>query len=138
MRDDIFIHFAGKYFYLFRRKIFLFISQVCFIRVSRPATPVVYANDEPFAIGKAKILRKSDADQVLVVAAGVTLHEALKAADTLAEAGVHVRVMDPFTIKPLDIQAVQDNAAACNGRVITVEDHYPEVSEMCFALKIFH
>ena len=117
----------------------IFISQVCFIRVSRPATPVVYANDEPFAIGKAKILRKSDADQVLVVAAGVTLHEALKAADTLAEAGVHVRVMDPFTIKPLDIQAVQDNAAACNGRVITVEDHYPEVSEICPCIKkIFH
>ena len=47
--------------------------------------------------------------------------------------------MDPFTIKPLDIQAVQDNAAACNGRVITVEDHYPEVSEICPCIKkIFH
>merc|ERR1719328_1078771 len=99
---------------------------ICFIRVSRPATPVVYANDEKFEIGKAKILRKSDNDQVLVVAAGVTLFEALKAADTLAEAGVNIRVMDPFTIKPLDITAVQDNAAACHGRVITVEDHYPE------------
>lgn len=99
---------------------------VCFLRVSRPATPVVYANDEQFAIGKAKILRKSDSDQVLVIGAGVTLHEALKAADTLKEAGVNIRVMDPFTIKPLDIQAVQDNAAACNGRIITVEDHYPE------------
>ena len=126
---DVLKYFMGKN---------IFISQVCFIRVSRPATPVVYANDEPFAIGKAKILRKSDADQVLVVAAGVTLHEALKAADTLAEAGVHVRVMDPFTIKPLDIQAVQDNAAACNGRVITVEDHYPEVSEICPCIKKFN
>ena len=95
--------------------------------MSRPATPVVYANDEQFAIGKAKILRKSDSDQVLVIGAGVTLHEALKAADSLKEAGVNIRVMDPFTIKPLDIQAVQDNAAACNGRIITVEDHYPEV-----------
>merc|ERR1719154_423465 len=99
---------------------------VCFLRVSRPATPVVYANDEQFAIGKAKILRKSDSDQVLVIGAGVTLHEALKAPDSLKEAGVNIRVMDPFTIKPLDIQAVQDNAAACNGRIITVEDHYPE------------
>merc|ERR1740128_234585 len=99
---------------------------VCFLRVSRPATPVVYANDEQFAIGKARILRKSDSDQVLVIGAGVTLHEALKAADSLKEAGVNIRVMDPFTIKPLDIQAVQDNAAACNGRIITVEDHYPE------------
>ena len=97
--------------------------------MSRPATPVVYANDEVFAIGKAKILRKSDSDQVLVIGAGVTLHEALKAADSLKEAGVNIRVMDPFTIKPLDIQAVQDNAAACNGRIITVEDHYPEVNK---------
>ena len=105
--------------------------------MSRPATPVVYANDEQFAIGKAKILRKSDSDQVLVIGAGVTLHEALKAADSLKEAGVNIRVMDPFTIKPLDIQAVQDNAAACNGRIITVEDHYPEVTkypdEFCFS-----
>ena len=100
--------------------------------MSRPATPVVYANDEKFEIGKAKILRKSDNDQVLVVAAGVTLAEAIKAADKLKEAGVNVRVMDPFTIKPLDIKAVQDNAAACNGRVITVEDHYPEVKKKYF------
>jgi len=94
--------------------------------VSRPATPVVYPNDEVFTVGKAKVVRKSDSDQVLVVAAGVTLHEAIKAADTLAEKGINIRVMDPFTIKPLDIAAVQDNAAACNGRIITVEDHYPE------------
>jgi len=100
---------------------------ICFLRVSRPATPVVYPNDEVFTIGKAKVVRKSDSDQVLVVAAGVTLHEAIKAADTLAEKGINIRVMDPFTIKPLDIAAVQDNAAACNGRIITVEDHYPEV-----------
>ena len=53
--------------------------------MSRPATPVVYPNDEIFTIGKAKVVRKSDSDQVLVVAAGVTLHEAIKAADTLAE-----------------------------------------------------
>ena len=97
---------------------------------------MVYANDEKFEIGKAKIVRKSDNDQVLVVAAGVTLFEALKAADTLAEAGVNIRVMDPFTIKPLDIKAVQDNAAACNGRVITVEDHYPEVRVEIFLIRV--
>merc|ERR1740131_606322 len=99
---------------------------VCFLRVSRPATPIVYSNQEPFEIGKAKIVRKSDNDQVLVVAAGVTLAEAIKAADILAEKGVNIRVLDPFTIKPLDITAVQDNAAACGGRIIVVEDHYPE------------
>merc|ERR1719325_506855 len=76
---------------------------ICFVRVSRPATPIIYNNQEQFAIGKAKIVRKSDSDQVLVVAAGVTLAEAFKAADMLAEKGINIRVMDPFTIKPLDI-----------------------------------
>eukprot|EP00092_Neocalanus_flemingeri_P039953 GFUD01043521.1.p1 GENE.GFUD01043521.1~~GFUD01043521.1.p1 ORF type:complete len:623 (+),score=199.03 GFUD01043521.1:62-1930(+) len=99
---------------------------ICFIRVSRPATPVIYSNQEQFTIGKAKIVRKSDSDQVLVVAAGITLAETMKAADMLAAKGINIRVMDPFTIKPLDITAVQDNAAACGGRIITVEDHYPE------------
>jgi len=99
---------------------------VCFVRVSRPATPVIYDNLEPFEIGKAKVVRRSDSDQVLVVAAGITLVEATKAADQLAAKGINIRVLDPFTIKPLDTKAVLDNAAACNGRVVTVEDHYPE------------
>jgi len=99
---------------------------ICFVRVSRPATPVIYNNQEEFIVGKAKIVRRSDSDQVLVVAAGITLAETMKAADMLAAKGINIRVMDPFTIKPLDITAVQDNAAACGGRVITVEDHYPE------------
>merc|ERR1711874_626114 len=99
---------------------------ICFVRVSRPATPIIYGNQEQFRIGEAKIVRRSDSDQVLVVAAGITLAETVKAADILADKGINIRVMDPFTIKPLDITAVQDNAAACGGRVITVEDHYPE------------
>merc|ERR1712142_1308238 len=74
---------------------------ICFVRVSRPATPIIYNNQEQFAIGKAKIVRKSDSDQVLVVAAGVTLAEAVKAADLLSEKGINIRIMDPFTIKPL-------------------------------------
>jgi len=99
---------------------------ICFVRVSRPATAVIYANDEKFEIGKAKIVRRSDSDQVLVIASGITLSEAIKAADALAGQGVNVRVMDPFTIKPLDVGAVREHAAACGGRVVTVEDHYPE------------
>jgi len=99
---------------------------ICFVRVSRPATPIIYNNQDQFSIGQARIVRRSDADQVLVVAAGVTLVEATKAADILADKGINIRVMDPFTIKPLDTKAVVDNAAACGGRVITVEDHYPE------------
>ena len=100
---------------------------ICFIRVSRPATPIVYNNEETFEIGKAKILRKSDNDQVLVIGAGVTLEEALNAAKDLESfSGLSVRIMDPFTIKPLDAEAVVEHALECGGRVLTVEDHYPE------------
>merc|ERR1711915_856020 len=99
---------------------------ITFIRASRPALPVMYSNDEKFEIGKAKIVRQSNNDQVLVIAAGVTLYEAVKAADQLSASGINIRVMDPFTIKPLDWVAVQNNSAACSGRVVTVEDHYPE------------
>merc|ERR1719187_3173220 len=99
---------------------------ICYLRATRPALPVLYSPEETFRHGQAKLVRQSDKDQVLVVAAGVTLFEALKAADTLAAAGVKVRVMDPFTIKPLDWEAVRGHAAVCGGRVVTVEDHYPE------------
>jgi len=99
---------------------------VCYVRVGRPACPVIYKNDEVFQVGKAKIVVESDKDAVLVIAAGITLFEALAAAEKLAEDGIKIRVMDPFTIKPLDTAAVQKHAAACGGRVITVEDHYPE------------
>merc|ERR1711881_16222 len=75
---------------------------VTFLRAGRPATPVVYKNDETFQVGKAKIVKEAEGDQVLVIGAGITLFEAIKAAETLAETGVKVRVMDPFTVKPLD------------------------------------
>ncbi|XP_044741172.1 transketolase-like protein 2 isoform X2 [Chrysoperla carnea] len=99
---------------------------VCFIRTSRPNTLNVYPNNEKFEIGKAKIIKQSAKDQVLIIGAGITLHEGLSAAATLAKAGINARVMDPFTIKPLDVNAVIQNAKACGGRVITVEDHYEQ------------
>jgi len=99
---------------------------VCFIRVGRPATPVIYENNEEFKIGKAKVVVRSEKDSVLVIGAGVTLIEAMAAAENLAAEGIKIRVMDPFTVKPLDVGAIQEHAAACGGRVITVEDHYPE------------
>jgi len=98
---------------------------ICFIRTSRPATAVLYDNAQSFQIGRAHVVRQSDNDSVLVIGAGITLHNALKAADQLAGMGVHVRVLDPFTIKPLDVEAVKQNAKQCGGRVLTVEDHYP-------------
>eukprot|EP00095_Tigriopus_kingsejongensis_P001995 maker-scaffold1340_size46339-snap-gene-0.14 protein:Tk01995 transcript:maker-scaffold1340_size46339-snap-gene-0.14-mRNA-1 annotation:"Transketolase" len=99
---------------------------ITFIRLSRPATTIYHANDEVFEIGKAKVIKKSDDDKVLIVAAGVTLDQAMKAAATLEASGVHVRVLDPFTIKPLDAEGIVKNALECCGRIVTVEDHYPE------------
>lgn len=99
---------------------------ICFIRTSRPNTAVLYKNDEAFAIGKSKIVKSSPKDEVLVIGAGVTLHEAVAAAEELAKSGIHVRVMDPFTIKPIDQAAIVANAKEVGGRIVTVEDHYPE------------
>lgn len=99
---------------------------ICFIRTSRPATAVIYKNEELFVIGKGKVVKSSAKDQVLVIGAGVTLYEALKAADELSKVGINIRVIDPFTIKPLDAQLIVKNAKEVGGRVITVEDHYAE------------
>lgn len=99
---------------------------VCFIRTSRPNTAVIYENNEHFAIGQAKVVAKSDNDVVTVVGAGVTLYEALKARTALASENVHIRVVDPFTVKPIDRDTLVANAKATGGRVVVVEDHYPE------------
>ncbi|XP_006625644.1 transketolase-like protein 2 [Lepisosteus oculatus] len=99
---------------------------ICFIRTSRPDTAVIYSPGEKFEVGHAKVVRKSDSDKVTVIGAGVTLHEALAAADELAKEGVHIRVIDPFTIKPLDAETIVSSARATGGRIITVEDHYRE------------
>lgn len=99
---------------------------VCFIRTSRPNVAVIYSNDEPFAIGKAKIVRQSSSDVVTVIGSCVTLVEALKAADILAADGIKIRVIDPFTIKPIDVATIIESAEQTGGRIITVEDHYAE------------
>ncbi|XP_060847903.1 transketolase-like protein 2 [Rhopalosiphum padi] len=99
---------------------------ICFVRTSRPATAIIYKNDEVFEIGKAKVVKSSPSDKVLVIGAGVTLYEALSAAEDLEKSGINVRVIDPFTIKPLDAATIINNAKECGGRIITVEDHYAE------------
>lgn len=100
---------------------------ITFIRVSRPATGVIYDNDTVFEVGKAKIVKKSESDACLVIAAGITLDQALKAAPILAEGGVNIRLMDPYTIKPIDKEAIIANAKECHGKIVVVEDHYSEV-----------
>ena len=100
---------------------------ITFTRVSRPATEIIYDNNEVFEIGKAKVLKQSPGDACLVIAAGITLDQALKAVPKLEALGIKVRLMDPFTIKPIDKEAILKHAAECNGKVLVVEDHYSEV-----------
>ena len=97
---------------------------VCFLRTSRPKTPVIYGNDEKFPIGGAKVLREGT--KATIVAAGVTLFEALKAADTLKAEGISVTVIDAYSVKPLGKKEILAAAKKTGNTVITVEDHYPE------------
>lgn len=99
---------------------------ICFIRTSRPNTAVIYGNDDKFVAGQARVVKQSAKDQVLLIGAGITLYEALNAAAELEKSGVHARVLDPFTIKPLDRDAIIANAKQCGGRIVVVEDHYRE------------
>jgi transketolase len=99
---------------------------ICFLRTSRPKTPVIYGNDEKFPIGGAKVLRQNAGDKATVVAAGVTLHEALKAADALKAEGIGITVIDAYSIKPLGRDVIKAAAQKTGNTVITVEDHYLE------------
>jgi transketolase len=96
-----------------------------YIRTTREASPVIYGGEERFVIGGSKVLRKSDRDVATVIAAGVTVHEALAACDELKREGIAVRVVDLYSVKPLDEKTLRE-AASATGRIITVEDHYPE------------
>ncbi|XP_075218081.1 transketolase-like [Lycorma delicatula] len=112
---------------------------VCFVRTSRPNTPIIYKLNENFQIGKGKIVRSSDADSVLVIAAGVTLHEALTAhKELMRDNGINIRVMDIFTVKPIDPQQIFEEGRACGSKIITVEDHYPQggLGEAVFSASI--
>ena len=95
-----------------------------YLRAGRPKTPVIYGPDETFRIGGSKVLRQSAADQLTIVAAGVTLFEALKAHDQLKAAGIATRVVDLYSIVPMDQATLIDCARATGGRFLTVEDHY--------------
>jgi transketolase len=99
---------------------------VFFLRTSRPKSPVIYSNDEQFPVGGAKVLRQNAGDKVTVVAAGVTLHEALKAADSLKAEGIGITVIDAYSIKPLGKKEILAAAQKTKSTVITVEDHYAE------------
>ncbi len=99
---------------------------IVFLRTSRPKTPVLYSNDEAFPIGGAKILRQSPEDKITVVAAGVTLAEAVKAADALHREGIGITLIDAYSVKPLGVDVIRSAAQKTRNLVLTVEDHYPE------------
>jgi transketolase len=99
---------------------------ISYLRTLRPAKPVLYDADDEFEIGGSRVLRSSEDDEVAIVAAGITVHEALAAADALAEDGIAARVVDLYSIKPLDRSTLLAAAEATHGRLVTVEDHWPE------------
>jgi len=98
---------------------------VSYLRTTRAATPVLYPADEQFTIGGSRVVRRSGRDEVTLVAAGITLHETLAAADELATQGLSARVIDLYSIKPIDAQTLID-AAEATGVIVTIEDHHPE------------
>ena len=102
------------------------IDGISYIRTTRGNTPVIYGPDESFPVGGCKVVRSSSDDAVTVVAAGITLHEAVAAAESLSAEGVAIRVVDLYSVKPVDADALREAVTATGGRVITVEDHWPE------------
>jgi transketolase len=99
---------------------------IVFLRTTRANTPVVYEAGEDFPVGGAKVLRSSDGDDVALIGAGITLHEALKAAEALADEGIGARVIDLYSVKPVDEETLRAAAEATGGRFVVVEDHWPE------------
>ena len=99
---------------------------IVYLRTSRPKTSILYDANDSFPIGGSKVVKKSDQDKVTVVAAGITLHEALKAHETLSTEGISIRIIDVYSIKPIDAKTLISAAADTNNTLITVEDHYPE------------
>jgi len=91
-----------------------------FIRTARPDVPIIYKNDEHFEVGKSKLIKSLPNDKVIVIAAGVTTHETLKAWAKLNEEGIHIRVLDIFCLKPLDVECLRKNIEEVGGNVIVV------------------
>jgi transketolase len=98
---------------------------IVYMRTTRGAYPVLYGPDEAFPIGGAKLVRSGPDDQVILVGAGVTLHNCLAAADELARDGIGARVLDLYSVKPVDTEALLAAAAATGDRIVVAEDHYP-------------
>jgi transketolase len=99
---------------------------ISYLRTTRGAYPGLYPAGEAFPVGGSKVIRSSDHDEVTLIGAGVTLHECLRAADTLAAEGIVARVIDCYSVKPIDAVALTAAAKASSGRIVIAEDHHPE------------
>jgi len=100
---------------------------ISYIRTTRANTPILYQPEDDFPIGGSRVVRGGDAgDRVTVVAAGITVHESLKAADELAKGGVKIRIIDAYSVKPLDARGIAKAVRETGGRIVIVEDHWPE------------
>jgi transketolase len=99
---------------------------ISYLRTTRGKTAVIYPASEKFPIGGSKVLRRSDADQATVVAAGITVHESLKAYDRLKSEGISIRIIDAYSVKPIDARSLRQAAAETGGRLVVVEDHWIE------------
>jgi transketolase len=99
---------------------------ISYLRTTRGAYPVLYGADEEFMVGGSKVLRSNHADAVTLIGAGVTVHECLAAADRLASDGIQARVIDAYSVKPIDIATLIEAATATGGRIVVAEDHHPE------------
>ena len=101
-------------------------SGISYMRTTRGAYPVLYDAAETFPIGGSKVLRQADDDQVTLIGAGVTLHACLTAADQLKDEGISARVIDLYSVKPVDTDTLTAAASTTGGRLVLVEDHHPE------------
>ncbi|HLP90822.1 MAG TPA: transketolase [Nostocaceae cyanobacterium] len=99
---------------------------IVYLRTTRENTPVIYTQNQEFSIGGSKIVYRSDQDQATVIGAGITLHEAIKAYHRLQNEGISIRVIDAYSVKPIDINTLHQAARDTNGNLIVVEDHWPE------------
>jgi len=102
------------------------ISGISYLRTTREKTPILYNAGEQFPVGGSKTLRHSDGDRAAVIAAGITVHEALKAYDRLKSEGIPITVVDAYSVKPIDVQKLHHVARATGGKLVVVEDHWPE------------
>ena len=99
---------------------------IVYMRTTRGAYPTIYDASESFRVGGAKVVRQSPKDKVTLIGAGVTLHACLAAADTLAKSKIAARVIDLYSVKPVDVKTLREAARVTNGHFVIVEDHYPE------------